>query len=325
MAATQELELAFPTMRYDMMLPLFEGRVEIPGVKLRPYAGVVMLYKDEPTVREGDFGLADLNLGYFLAAVEAGWELIGLPVFSKRKMPYHFIFCRADAGISSPQDLEGKRIGSRGYRTALTIWNRGLLQHRFGVDLSTMRWIVGTPDVFAVYGEKTSIEQGLDLKKTAADWLLDGDVDAIITDISDGKLFEILEKDPRVKRLFPDYMEEDRRLYRETGNFTPVHMIVMSRKLDRQHPDLAGRLYEAFEKSKQVATNDILADQRGFGVVYLRERKLEEMKEWGDPWKHGITANKNTIDTFIQYNQEQGMIRLAPSYEQIFAASTLDT
>jgi 4,5-dihydroxyphthalate decarboxylase len=102
-------------------------------------------------------------------------------------------------------------------------------------------------------------------------------------------------------------------------------MLVMSRTLDRQHPDLAGKLYAACERSKQIATNDILADQRGFGILYLRERKLEEMREWGDPWKHGITANKDTIDTFIQYNQEQGMIRSTPSYEQIFAGSTLDT
>jgi 4,5-dihydroxyphthalate decarboxylase len=188
-----------------------------------------------------------------------------------------------------------------------------------------MRWIVGTDDVFRNYDQKTSIEMGLDLKKTATDWLLDGDIDVLLTDISDGKQFDILERDPRVKRLFPNYMEEDERLYRETGIYTPVHMIIMSKRLDRQHPDLAGKLYAAFERSKQIATNDVLADQRGFGIVYLRERKLEEMKEWGDPWKQGITANKGAIDTFIQYNGEQGMIRSAPSYEQIFAASTLDT
>jgi len=57
----------------------------------------------------------------------------------------------------------------------------------------------------------------------------------------------------------------------------------------------------------------------------LRERMKEQMKTWGDPWKYGIEANKTTIDAFIEYNIEQGMIRRAPSYSDIFAARTLDT
>jgi hypothetical protein len=46
---------------------------------------------------------------------------------------------------------------------------------------------------------------------------------------------------------------------------------------------------------------------------------------WGDPWKYGIRANKSTLEAFIRYNVEQGMIRRAPSYADIFAAGTLDT
>jgi hypothetical protein len=31
------------------------------------------------------------------------------------------------------------------------------------------------------------------------------------------------------------------------------------------------------------------------------------------------------MDAFIKYNVEQGMIRSAPSYDEIFASGTLDT
>jgi 4,5-dihydroxyphthalate decarboxylase len=102
-------------------------------------------------------------------------------------------------------------------------------------------------------------------------------------------------------------------------------MIVMSRKLDRAQPDLAAKFYAAFEKAKQIAYDDILSDRGGFSVVYLRERMKEQMASWGDPWKYGIQANKTTIDAFIKYNVEQGMIRAAPSYADVFAAGTLDT
>src|SRR5437773_2252585 len=101
--------------------------------------------------------------------------------------------------------------------------------------------------------------------------------------------------------------------------------MVMSKKLDRQQPHLAGKIFQAFERSKEMAYTDILNDRAGFGVLYFRERKEEQVEEWGDPWVHGITANKNVIDTYIQYNVEQGHLKSPLSYEQLFAASTLDT
>ncbi len=49
------------------------------------------------------------------------------------------------------------------------------------------------------------------------------------------------------------------------------------------------------------------------------------MREWGDVWKHGMSANKNTIETFLDYNFEQGLTKTRLSPEQVFAAGTLDT
>ena len=128
-----------------------------------------------------------------------------------------------------------------------------------------------------------------------------------------------------MKRLFPDYLGEDQKLYRETGIYTPVHMIVMSRTLDRKRPDLAAKFYNAFEQAKQIASDDILSDRGGFSVVYLRERMKEQNAVWGDPWKYGLKANKSTIDAFIKYNLEQGMVRSQFFYGDLFAAGTLDT
>jgi len=349
MTTAVELEVPIPTMRYDIAIPLLDGRVAIDGVNLKPAKITGMVFGDHPQLRQGDFGLCDLNWGYFLPAIEAGWELIGLPIFCKRKPVYPLIFCRRDAGIETPKDLEGKRIGTRFNRTAVPIWCRGLLQHRHGVDLSTLRWVVSTQDPFPFYGDATQIEQAADPKKDNVDQLLDGEVDAIMTDISDVKLFETLESNPSVKRLFPDYMETeamavarrwptadakrrlakqsetDERLYRETGIYTPMHQMVMSAKLNREHPDLAGRLFEGFEQAKAIAYRDILSDQAGFSVVYLRERMKEQQERWGDPFKYGLSSNKSTIDAFIAYNVEQGMIRSAPAYEQLYAAGTLGT
>jgi 4,5-dihydroxyphthalate decarboxylase len=324
MAIGQSLEIEFPLMRYDITMPLLEGRVTIDGVTFKPVKSSSMINKEDPGMKAGEFGLCDLNIGYWLPAIEAGWEIVGLPVFSKRKPVYQLIFIHADSGIRSPKDLEGKKVGSRTYRTALTIWARGLLQDRHAVDLSRLLWIVQAKEVFPIHDSAASIEY-VDDKKSMVERLVAGEVDAIITDISDTKLFEILENHPKVKRMFPDYLVEDQKLYRETGIYSPVHMIVMSRILDRKRPDLAAKLYAAFERAKQIAYDDILSDRGGFSVVYLREKMKEQIAVWGDPWKYGLKANKSTIDSFMKHNVEQGMIRSQFFYADLFATGTLDT
>jgi 4,5-dihydroxyphthalate decarboxylase len=322
--ASASLEIEFPTMRYDITMPLLEGRVPIDGVTLKPVKASSMINKKDPKIKAGDFGLMDLNIGYLLPAIEAGWEIIGLPVFSKRKPAHQLIFCHVDANIRAPKDLQDRRIGSRTYRTALTVWARGLLRERYGVDLSNVQWVLQAKEVFPVHDQNLKIEY-VDESKNMVQRLIAGEVDAIITDISDTKLFETLEKHPQINRLFPNYLDDDLQLYRETGIFTPVHMIVMSRKLDRDHPELAAKFYAAFVQAKQIAYDDILSDRGGFSIVYLRERMKEQLASWGDPWKYGLNANKTTLDTFTKYNVEQGMIRSAPSYSDIFAAATLET
>jgi 4,5-dihydroxyphthalate decarboxylase len=324
MSTNQPLEIEFPVMRYDITLPLLEGRVAIDGVTLKPVKASSMINKEDPKLKTGDFGLMDLNIGYFLPALEAGWEIIGLPVFSKRKPAYQLIFCHADSGIHTPRDLAGKRIGSRTYRTALTVWVRGLLKEHYGVDFSKVQWVLQAKEVFPVHDVNAKIDY-VDESKNMSQRLIAGELDAIVTDISDTKMFENLETNPKIKRLFPNYLTEDQKLYRQTGIFTPVHMIVMSRKLDREHPELAAKFYAAFEKAKALAYDDILSDRGGFSVVYLRERMKEQREAWGDPWKYGVKANRSTIDAFIKYNVEQGMIRTSMSYNDIFAAGTLDT
>jgi 4,5-dihydroxyphthalate decarboxylase len=319
------LEIPISTMRFDIMLPLLEGRVEIPGVTLKQARGPSpMVFADNPALRTGDFGLTDFNLGYLLPAVEAGWEIVALPVLSKRKTALQFVWVRTDRGIETPRDLEGKLVATATYSTSLTIFVRGFLQHRYGVDISSLRWLVNAQDFFPLYDEAARIEVA-PARKDPVQRLLDGEVDAIITDVSDGKAWETLQASPDIRLLFPDYMGEDYKIYREMGIFTPTHGIVMSRVLDREHPGLARALYDAFERSKAMATEEALNDRAGFSVLYQREVMFEQRQKWGDPFRYGIEANKAMFETFFAYYAEQGNVRGEPSFEEVFASSTLDT
>jgi len=321
---SEDVEVRIPRLRYDITLPLVEGRVPIDGVKLvvDPSAPNGTVMNPESPLASGDFGLVDLNMGNLLPAIETGWPMIGLPVFSKRKPVYTFVFCRSDAGINTPKDLEGKKVFSTLTGSAIGIWLKGLLHHRYGVNLDSITWVVGRSAWPVHHDWKVRQLEG---RKGVVDVLLDGDADATMVDISDKAAFDTLENDPRFHRLLPNYLEEDRRLYQETGIYTPVHIVAMSKKLDEQHPDLGAKLFDAFERSKALAYDDILNDRAGFSVVYLRERLLEQQREWGDPFVHGITANQKTIDPFFSYCYEQGTVKEQYGYERIFAGSTLDS
>jgi 4,5-dihydroxyphthalate decarboxylase len=316
------MDLRFPNMRYDHTMPLIDGKVEIPGVTLRPEPTPAMIFDDVPSLRTGDFGLCDLNTGYWPQAIEEGWELIGLPLFIKRKPVYQYLF--VSNGIESAHDLEGKKIATNSYPTGITILLQGLLQHRHGVDTKSITWVTNaTSKVFPLHGGGPAIEVASE-RKDPWDRLLEGEVDGIISDISDGGAWDKLEGSPNVKRLF-DYVAEDRKLYQETGMYTPMHLIVMSKKLDRDNPGLARKIYDAFEEAKAVAYRDIMNDRAGFSVVYLRERLVEQQREWGDPWKYGVNANRDLVETFSRWNAEQGITSRELAIDELFAAGTLDT
>jgi len=226
--------------------------------------------------------------------------------------------------IEKPSDLEGKTIATNCYPTGMTTLLQGLLTERHGVDASKLSWLAnGGSDVFPRHDAPQTISIAAE-RKDPWDRLLGGEVDGIITDISDGDVWVGLESSPAVHRLF-DYVTEDRKLYEETGMFTPLHLIVMSATLDRENPDLARSIYDGFEEAKRLAYQDILNDRSGFGVLYLRERFVEQTNTWGDPWKYGVTANRDTVETFARYNVDQGVTKRQLAVEELFAKGTLDT
>ena len=94
----------------------------------------------------------------------------------------------------------------------------------------------------------------------------------------------------------------------------------------REHPDLARRIFEGFNRSTQLALDDALGDGTGYSlIVHMRETLREQVHDWGNVWTHGLSQNKPNVDTFLDYNYEQGLTKTRLSYEDVFAPGTLDT
>ena len=52
-----------------------------------------------------------------------------------RKFFHTGVLVRTDAGISSPADLHGKRVGVPEYQQTAALWTRGILRDEFGVTI----------------------------------------------------------------------------------------------------------------------------------------------------------------------------------------------
>jgi len=100
----------------------------------------------------------------------------------------------------------------------------------------------------------------------------------------------------------------------------------MSSTLNDSNPGLARKLYDAFDRSRELAYDDATSDKASFSqVIYARELMRDQLKKWGDVYAHGIKANKSAIDFALDYSHEQGITKDRLSVEQMFAADTLDT
>lgn len=331
MTSSSTVEILFeaqgskPNFRYDIILPLFAGRVPIDGVSLSFAGGddTAGIFENSK-FKNGEFGLLDTNLGDIIPAIDAGWDFVVLPVIIKRKPVFNYVWVRADRGIDSPKDLEGKTFATSSWGV-VTTYTRGMLQRFHGVDMSNVHWIVNNTGPWKLH-KPVDVEYP---EEKIPQWqrLLDGDADACTGDITDPKAWEILESSPdRVKRLFPDYRELHRQLWKDHGVITPSHVIVMGGKIHRDNPGLARKLYDGFERSREIAYADALGDGASYNLIMdARELARDQLKEMGDISKHGIAANRRVIDMTLDFYAELGQTSRRLSIEDVYAEGTLDT
>jgi 4,5-dihydroxyphthalate decarboxylase len=199
------------------------------------------------------------------------------------------------------------------------------LQHFYGVDISKLHWLSSGPSRFPLHKE-VSVEYATGPRKSPVERLIDGEVDACTGDITDVKAWQALDDSPNVKLLFPNYPELNQQLFVERGICTPVHVLAIGGQIMREHPDLARRIYDGFERSRLIVTDDAMGDGTAYSmIVHMREGFREQVRTWGDVWRHGLAANKANVDAFFNYNYEQGLTKTLLAYEEVFAPGTLDT
>jgi len=329
----QTLDLSLALSDNPNTRPLLDGRVEAEGIRLTPTA----LHPSEMFWRQlkfAEFDVSEMSMSSLLIATSRGptpW--VALPVFTTREFFHTRMLVRADAGIASPADLRGKRMGVPEFQQTAAIWGRGVLQHEFGVTTPEIEWFMERPADKSHGGATGSAKPaGVTIHQippstNIGEMLIKGELDATLLYLTNPNLVDRsridLSKDPRVRPMFPDREAEGRRYYAKTGIYPINHTVVVRRTLLEQHPWIALNLYSAFMAAKSEVT------QRGEAYLrnYFTTGQLgDEVKRAlaHDPMAYGVRAARPVLETIAQHVHEQGLTARRVGLEEIFAPSTMD-
>ena len=292
------LSLTLATGPYDRVEAIAKGVVQPEGID------VTCLQIQSPPeifsrmVKTNAFDLCEMSLSTYLTRRSRGsFPFIALPVFPSRLFRHAYIYVNRDQGIVEPGDLNGKRVGVQEYGQTAAVLIRGILQHRHGVDLSSIRWVEGGVNTPRPPDDEMDLRPAgnVDIEpapagKSINDLLVEGDIAAYLG----ARQPDALGRHPAIGRLFPDYRQTERDYFRETGIFPIMHTIVMREELHVRHPWIAESMFKAFQAAKAWALDHMSFTGAMAYMVPWLNAELDEIRELfgGDPYPYGVEANR---------------------------------
>jgi 4,5-dihydroxyphthalate decarboxylase len=307
-----KLELTVATGQHERARPLAEGRVQAEGIKL-----TTLMFNDDGArhdrfLRKGDFDASELSFAEYIAAWDRGADFTAIPVFLNRRFRHSFVYVNTDAGIRTPKDLEGKKVGITTWANSAAVWVRGLLQHDYQVDLTKITWVSArpAPEGWTPPAGIKIVPSSKPGSRIDPEVLAKGEIDALIVpDVLSG---------PKISRLFPKYQEVEMDYFRRTGIFPISHVMGIRKAVLEKNPWVAASLFKAFQEAKKVAYE--YADDPGHSnlVWYGAEAEREKEVFGHDPFPFGIEENRKVLEEFISYAVEQGLVKKRPTVEDLF-------
>lgn len=264
-------------------------------------------------VRGSEFDVCELAITTYICAKAHGKRITAVPVFLVRAFHHGAILVNAKAGIRSPKDLEGKKVGvNRGYTVTTGVWARSVLQDEHGVDLGKITWVLSGDEHVAEYKAPSNVVP-IDKGKKMADMLVSGElVAAIGVDVDH----------PDIKPLIPNAEEAGLAALRKRGHYPINHTVVIKDELLEKYPELAADVFNAFAESKRLYVDRLKAGKIE-KMTEADETAKRVMEITGrDPLPYGIEPNRKVIEDLIQHALTQRIITKPVTVEELFAPST---
>jgi 4,5-dihydroxyphthalate decarboxylase len=320
-----KLQLSFACGLYDRMQPLYTGEVQPDGIDLN----FIPIDQPRPIFDRmsggQEFDVAEYSASEFTQRFTRNeCPFVAIPVFPSIAFRMGFIAINKKSGIKTPKDLEGKRIGVPLYTMTAAIFINGILHHEFGVDLTKIRWVQSAMNETGSHGhptvlpllKKMTIENNHS-GKTLGQLLATGELDATLGT----SLPEEIRTDSNIARLFPNFVEVDKDLYKRKGIYPIMHLVAIKKSIYERYPFVATSLYDAFVKSKKIALQKMFNLRAVRYMTPFLMREIDDIWEVfnGDPWPYGVEPNRRTLDALITYQQTLGLTERGVKVDDLFA------
>lgn len=285
------------------------GGLRLKRLKVDPIIGAY-----RRMIRDLEFDVSELAPTTYMIARAQGLPIKALPIFLSRKFHYRDIVVRADAGITSPKDLEGKRFGLRAYTVTTAVWIRGVL-HWHGVDMSKIQWVVDDEDHVQSLTLPPNIEK-LPEGESVADHFATGDLQAALRgnagvgrrgNPTGGWKVEAPKalSDDDIRPLFPEPDAAAAADFAQDG-ICPLHRtVVVKESLLERFPDLPEQLFDRFVQAKREYFDRLptLDDSEAQDL-----RKLSDLVG-PDPLPYGLEANLPSITELADLGKRDGLLQ----------------
>lgn len=287
--------------------PIIDGRVRLDRVPWQVQA----VHPSELFWRQlhsDEFDVFEMSLStcFRLASLDDDRWVV-LPIFTSRSFCHLSVLVRQDAGIDTPADLKGRRIGVPEYQQTSAVWSRGVLQRDFGVAPEDIEWHMergqdrshGAETAFAPPAGVRIV--GIEPGESIGALLQAGRIDGTLLYLGERNLVDrsprLTEAELGVRPLF----DADRERARLKGRpLHANHCVAIRREVAQARPDLVGRVRDTFEAAKALV-NGLPAQ---------------------DASPYGFSANAEMLADLARHVHDQGIAVRHVDPEQLFAVDT---
>ncbi|MCH7913557.1 MAG: ABC transporter substrate-binding protein [Deltaproteobacteria bacterium] len=266
---------------------------------------------------EGRISGGELSTSSFILARSQGVPIRALPVFLGRKFRHRCIYCPLTSHLKNPSELKGRRVTVHRYNSTTAVWVRGLLENEYGVRPEEMEWHLVESEI----GEealspapRTVRVQFIPAPRTrehAIQMVGAGEIDVALEPYTD------LAKNPNLRCVLEEPRQTEAEYFLQTGVLPVIHTLVLREDIVADHPWVVKNILIAFRRARAL-------DER-----YLSEEDKNEAR-WlrdlvgDDPFSYLLdSCAKKTLETLIDYQVQQGLLKQRPVLNDLFFPQSL--
>lgn len=323
MSQSNRIPLRIAIATYGHTAAVKDGSVQIVGTEPEFVEVSPIIAAFRRMVRGLEFDVCEMAPTTYVIARSAGIPMTALPIFLSRRFHHSGLLCRKDAGIKTPKDLEGKKVGVRAYSVTTGVWTRGVLMNEYGLDNERVTWVVDDEEHVTSLRLPVNVEHA-PAGRSLNEMMAAGEIQAGFTSRAGiGRKgapkagWEATKDDADdYHALFENVAEIEAEWFWKTGIY-PMHACVVVRdELLAGHPWLAGALFDAFETAKQGWLAKLRSNEEG-GADEKKYRALAKLVG-DDPLPYGIEANRASLEALVTYAWQQKLLPERVSVSDMF-------